>query len=231
MDAYNGIFIEQLYLEGEEGNNLYSKEKSKELVINRFNETLNKSRSIILLIQQWKVIISGKDFNSSDDGILNLTNRFAYFIQQNWREFKSEISLLYERDKKADNNNENKAQLTNSYFSKEFDIVKDLIKILTNEYRYSTTEKESVAQYDDKKQRFGFFRQLCLDLLIPYRRMNEFIENMGIIPEKYKSFNSYESQILKYYPIKKEKFGKFDKNVFQLLEKEYHSFWQNNLKS
>jgi len=221
MDAYNGIFIEQLYQEGEEGNNLYSKAKSKELIISRFNEMHIKNFSFRLLFDTWKVMVNGKDFNAWDDDILNLTRDFAYYIIKNQFEVKKDIQILFNRDKEFDENEQNNAVKSEILYRKKYNVINDISEILTNEFIHISNTGTG-SQFDDKKQRILFFRRLCFEFLVPSRKLFEFIEDMNIVSGKFDDYNLYESEILRFYPVEKEEFGQFDTDVFDLLAKKYH---------
>jgi len=219
MDAYNGIFIEQLYTEGEEGNNLYSKEKSKELIISRFKQ-LQNDNALNLLFDDWKTIVSGKDFDKWDEDIFKLTNDFADQIIENMEFFKPLIAARVENEKTLEKSGQNKAVIKGDAYRKEYNILKDVGEILANNFLHLPGENKNDLQ-KEKKIRISFYRELIKNLDLPAYHLSNFIILCGPHLESYKDYNIYEGELLDIYPINKNEFEKIDNELFQGLSAEF----------
>lgn len=217
MDPFNGKFIEQLFVEGEEGNNLYAKEKSKSLFINRFNQMMNTELSFDLLISSWKNLIAGKDFKESDDDILNSTHNFIYYLQRNKKNCFREIGVLFDRDKDFESANQNLAIKKGEKYVKQFDIVGDIINLLTYEYG-PTINFGTEEQKNEIKDRIRLFRDLSIQLNIPERRMRDLLHGLGILYGYTRDANKFWEKIYKNYPIELDNFQDYDNNVFDILK-------------
>lgn len=216
MDVYNWEIIKKLYLDGVDGNNLYSKEKSKELVITRFNKEI-ESKNYNILFDTWKTIVSGSDYNRWDKEILALTTSFADLIISNEDIF---IPIIVARARIKSNVpplvQENDLH---SYSSNEYqDIVLEVIEILTAR----GIDIAGEVGMPTLNERLAFFRNLIKDNDLSIREMRYFVEE--IIPVKnMETFVDYEPRIMKSYPVAKEKFESFDIDLFKQLKEKFES--------
>ncbi len=218
MDPFNGKIIEQLFVEGEDGNNLYTKEKSKSLFINRFNQMMNTELSFDLLISSWKNLIAGKDFKESDDDILNSTHNFIYYLQRNKENCFREIGVLFDRDKGFESENQNLAVKRGEKYVKQYDIIGDVINLLTYEYG-PTINFGTEEQKNEKKDRIKFFRDLSIQFNIPSRRMTDLLHGLWILFGLRNDKTKYLENIYNYYPVKLNDFLEYDNKVFEVIDR------------
>lgn len=220
-DGFNWPVIEQLYIEGTEGNNLYSKWKSMELVFAKF-EQIKKENNYNLLIDIWRTILSSKDFDRWNDRIFELTNGFAELILKNREKFKIIFGSRFISEKTQDESGENKTELVNNLYRKKYNILYDVEDILVIKFLHNPN-LDIANLLSEKKLRISFYRELIIDYKSPYHRMASFLESIGPDMKSYTEYNDYESVLIDIYPVKKEEFEQFDIGLFSYLSDKFES--------
>jgi len=216
MDGFNWIVIEELYKEGKDGNNLYSKEKSKELVIDRFIQ-LQKTETFNLLFDSWKTLVSGKDFDKWDEDIFKLTNDFADQILKNKDKIKEVISFFILKEKTLEKSESNSAILVNDTYRKEHNILKDFAEILANKFLHLVNLNQNEI-LNEKTKRISFSRELMINCQLSANNMIYLINFLGPDIESCINYEEYRSKILDIYPVNKDEFEQFDIELFSYLQ-------------
>ncbi len=219
MDDFNWLLIENLYLKGKDGNKLFTKEKSKHLVIDRFKQLLN-TEDFSLLFDSWKTLNSTKDFDRWDNDIVTITNDFAFQVIKKNEKFKSQIKSRVEAEKKLEYSGENKAVLINNSYRKEYNTLKDIAEILSTKFLHLPGGVRDELQ-NEKAVRISFYRGLIKDLGLPIYHLSYFIDLFGPQMEDYGDYNSYENELLNIYPVKKGEFEKIDNELFTTRSEDF----------
>lgn len=221
LDPFNSIFIDELYFDGKEGNNLFSIEKCKELIISKFTQ-LQKEDKLDLLFDTWKTLVTGNDFKKWDDDIFRLTNDFASQILDDKENFKKFIGVLYSREQAMEKSSQNNAVLDKYTYRKEFDILKDVAEILSTKFRHLSDSMDYKTRQFEIKNRISFYRELIIDNKVQYHRMLSFLDEIGPNMLKNNDYKEYESNVLDIYPISSDKFEPFDIDLFSNLRNDFH---------